>query len=135
MSLDPLVVLEGPEGEVIAENDDGTIGSLNSHLVTTLEQDGTYTVWAGSWLGSSTGQYTLTVEEAASGGDLRSIAIGETKQGYLDRSDPEEPSRNQRAGPVLADCVAGRSARHHDGFWRVRYVSCPRSTLGINPRE
>jgi len=61
--FDTYLVVEGPDGNVVAENDDGASG-LNSQLQMTLEQSGTYTVWAGSFSGEATGPYTLTIEEA-----------------------------------------------------------------------
>lgn len=60
-TLDPVVVLLGPNGEKLAENDDAE-RSLNSRLVVTLPTEGTYTVLARALSGS--GPYKLTVTPA-----------------------------------------------------------------------
>lgn len=46
----------------VATDDDGGEG-VDSDLVTTLDA-GTYTIWAGSFSGTGTGQYSLTLERA-----------------------------------------------------------------------
>ena len=62
--FDPYVVLEGPDGDVVATQDDGLEGTFNTLLETTLEQGGEYTIWASSFAPGSTGSYTLTLEQA-----------------------------------------------------------------------
>lgn len=63
--FDTLVVLEGPNDEVVAENDDGEgMDDYNSRLEYTLEQDGTYTIWCTSYSGTATGEFNLLLEQA-----------------------------------------------------------------------
>jgi hypothetical protein len=61
-NIDTYLILEAPDGSVIAEDDDGG-GGLNSRIRTQLPQTGTYTIWAGSFSGIDTGLYTLSVEQ------------------------------------------------------------------------
>jgi hypothetical protein len=62
-AFDTFLVLEGPNGSVVAENDDGDGISLNSRISTTLTESGEYTIWPGSFSGDSTGPFTLSLEE------------------------------------------------------------------------
>ncbi|MFB6142300.1 MAG: PPC domain-containing protein [Halorientalis sp.] len=100
-TVDTFLLLSGPDGTTVAENDDGGSG-LNSEITTTLPESGTYTIWAGSYSGDATGPYTLSLEEGTAGGnvDLRRISYGETAQGYIDAGDPRDPSRGGLAEPV-----------------------------------
>jgi hypothetical protein len=61
-ALDPYLVLTGPNGEFVGEDDDSA-GDLNSRLTAPVESAGEYTVWAGSFSGDATGAYELTLEE------------------------------------------------------------------------
>lgn len=59
--FDTYLILTGPDGtELVAEDDDGGSGT-NSTIVTDLPADGVYTIWAGSYSGTDTGEYTLSV--------------------------------------------------------------------------
>jgi thiol-disulfide isomerase/thioredoxin len=61
--FDPLVVLLGPDGERIAENDDGP-NWPDSQIITTLPEDGTYTIAATRFLeadGLEYGGFTLRI--------------------------------------------------------------------------
>lgn len=68
-AFDAYLVLEGPNGSIIAENDDGDGISLNSRISTTLTERGTHTIWAGSYSGNTTGPFTLSLEEGLYSGD------------------------------------------------------------------
>lgn len=61
--FDTYLVLEGPNGNMVSEDDDGG-REFNSVLETQLPQDGIYTIWAGSFSGTATGQYRLTLNRA-----------------------------------------------------------------------
>ncbi|MFB6074831.1 MAG: hypothetical protein ABEJ89_07450 [Haloarculaceae archaeon] len=99
--------------------------------------DGTYTVWAGSLSGEATGSYTLSLQrvtgdiatEAGTGGqststetatdaggqgsgrNLRSISVGQTRQGSIDGSDPQDPVHGKRAEPVTLQLDTTQSLR------------------------
>ena len=61
--FDTHLVLEGPDGAVVAENDDIEFPSnTDSRIRTTLSADGEYTIWCGSFSGSSTGSFELSLE-------------------------------------------------------------------------
>ncbi len=72
-AFDAYLVLEGPNGSVVAENDDGDgislNSSLNSRISTTLTESGEYTIWAVSYWSNSTGPFTLSLEEGLYSGD------------------------------------------------------------------
>jgi hypothetical protein len=59
--FDTYLVLEAPDGSVVAQNDDRQ-EDFNSEITRTLSQSGTYTVWCSSFSESSTGAYQLTLE-------------------------------------------------------------------------
>lgn len=113
-NIDTYLVLTGPDGSVVGENDDGGSG-FDSQLTTTLSQTGAYTIWAGSFSGDATGAYTLSVSEAtgsedpANQPDLRSISIGETKEGFINDGDGQDPSYGGLAEPVELQAAAGTS--------------------------
>jgi TolB protein len=68
--FDSFLTLLDPNNRQIANNDDG-LGNLDSLIEQTLSQSGTYTVLAGSYRNSGTGDYTLTItitSRASSGG-------------------------------------------------------------------
>jgi hypothetical protein len=54
-------MLVGPEGTVLAENDDDG-DSSDSRIETRLTATGTHTIWSGSYDGDETGAYTLTLD-------------------------------------------------------------------------
>jgi hypothetical protein len=58
-NTDPYLFLEGPDGKVVAQNDDGG-GNLNSRIVFPAKQNGSYRVVATT-LSPATGDFTLTV--------------------------------------------------------------------------
>lgn len=59
--LDPFLQLIGPDGAVIAEDDDGA-GNLNARIIFTLPDDGTYTIRATRYGGA--GNFTVTLSDA-----------------------------------------------------------------------
>jgi hypothetical protein len=58
-ALDSVAAVLGPEGQVLAEDDDSG-GNLNPYLEVTLPADGTYTVRINGYL--SSGDFVLTIE-------------------------------------------------------------------------
>ncbi|MGD1909234.1 MAG: tetratricopeptide repeat protein, partial [Leptolyngbyaceae cyanobacterium] len=71
-AFDTYLILVGPDGNVVAENDDGGYGT-NSQLVMTLPVDGTYQVLANSYSTGDTGPYTLTWK-LATAADVATVA-------------------------------------------------------------
>jgi hypothetical protein len=59
--FDTYLALLGPDGEVIAQNDDIVPGNLNSELTVTLPTTGTYIVIANSFDNTGRGRYTVVV--------------------------------------------------------------------------
>lgn len=59
--FDTYLILLGPNGELIDQNDDAAPGNLNSRLTVTLPRTGSYTIYANSYDSSGRGRYTLTV--------------------------------------------------------------------------
>lgn len=106
--LDPYLILTGPDGEVVADNDDGADGT-NSRIERALQSTGTYTIWASTRETGRTGPYTLSLEEINFGdrADLRIISYGETREGYVDPDDRRDPSLDDLAEPVEFDGQEG----------------------------
>ncbi len=65
-ALDTYLLLVGPNGQVVAENDDAVSGSFDSRIPAsgffTLPQTGTYTVEVTSCFAGQIGNYTLTAQ-------------------------------------------------------------------------
>ncbi|WP_204151880.1 trypsin-like peptidase domain-containing protein [Leptolyngbya sp. CCY15150] len=59
--FDTYLILLGPNGELIDQNDDVGPNTLNSRIVTTLPRTGTYVILANSYDNTGQGRYTLTV--------------------------------------------------------------------------
>lgn len=59
--FDTLVVLMGPDGSSVSENDDGPDGTTNSLLFARITETGTYTVRVRSYAGQGTGEFFLKV--------------------------------------------------------------------------
>jgi len=97
--FDPYLVLEGPDGSVIGEDDDSG-DFFNSRLVTTLDQSGEYTIWAGSYSGRGTGSFTLELAERQGNDDSASIEYNETYNGELESGDGRDPQYDDLAQPV-----------------------------------
>ncbi|MEC4807193.1 MAG: CHAT domain-containing protein [Jaaginema sp. PMC 1079.18] len=64
------LIILGPNGKPIAQNDDGGEGT-NARLVVTLPVAGTYQILASSFLPSMTGQYRLSLSLMSDGSELR----------------------------------------------------------------
>jgi len=63
-SLDPLLVLLGPDGNIVASNDDANPDTRNAEINSVTLQAGRYTILAtrfGLQIGGTEGNYTLTV--------------------------------------------------------------------------
>lgn len=58
--VDPFLVLEAPNGAILATNDDGA-GGGDSEIQQTLRADGRYVIWAGTRDGAATTSYTLSL--------------------------------------------------------------------------
>lgn len=69
--FDTYVLLYGPDGEVLGENDDISPSNYNSRLVLTLPQDGTYTIYANAFDSAQRGVYLLSVSTNVRPGDLQ----------------------------------------------------------------
>jgi hypothetical protein len=61
-SFDTYLIIIGPSGNTIAEDDDGGFDT-NSRVRFTLRQTGVHAIWAGSFTGTRTGSYTLTLSK------------------------------------------------------------------------
>ncbi|TVQ19252.1 MAG: serine protease [Leptolyngbya sp. DLM2.Bin15] len=59
--FDTYLILLGPNGELIDQNDDAGPNTLNSRIVATLPRTGTYVILANSYDNTGRGRYTLTV--------------------------------------------------------------------------
>jgi hypothetical protein len=108
---DTYLQLRGPDGTVIAENDDNEY-SLNSSIETSLPSNGTYTIVATSFSSQDTFEYELSLNVSATsdgGTDLRSIEAGQTRQGELDESDPQAAFMRGYFEPVTFDGESGQT--------------------------
>ncbi len=61
-NFDAYLYLQGPDGKVLAEDDDGGEG-LNSRIIHRAAKTGEYRIVATSLNGQGTGQFTFTVQE------------------------------------------------------------------------
>lgn len=89
--LDTIITLYGPDGVRLAENDDSSRQTLNSALVHTATQDGTYTVVVTGY-GGSVGPFNLAVtiggEEVAEEGGQQVGAQSQFFQGEITPASP-----------------------------------------------
>ncbi|MDS0281176.1 hypothetical protein [Haloarcula onubensis] len=101
-AVDPVLVLEGPDDGVVAQNDD-TPKNTNSRIQTTLEASGEYTVWCGSYFGS-TGEFEFTLrrgEPPFSGeGTAEPISYGDSRDLSLEAGDGTDPKYFDLARPL-----------------------------------
>jgi hypothetical protein len=104
---DTYLMLYGPDGNRIAQNDD--YDGLNSRIEATLEEDGEYTIIATSFDDEATFDYELSLStgEPAEAVDLRSISYGETANGSIDSADPESQSYRGNYEPVTFEGSSG----------------------------
>lgn len=98
-AFDTYLMLEGPDGDVVEEDDDGATG-LNSQITRPLEQSGEYTIWCGSFSTSSTGPFNLDVEEFGDSSGAASISYGRSRQYVLQEGDGTDPRGRGLAKPV-----------------------------------
>lgn len=109
-AFDSYLVLEGPSGDAVGQNDDGDAASgTNSWLWRELPESGTYTIWAGSLGGSATGSYSLSLESGEAAREPASMAVGEEYTGSIQSDDGYDPRFGDRARPVTFDGSAGQS--------------------------
>jgi len=111
---DPYLILVGPDGDVVARNDD-TDNSLNARIQgLVLPEDGEYTIVATSFNESGTFEYTLSLseeEEDGAGMNLRSIDLNSTATGEIDKADPSSNDRRGFYEPVTFEGEAGQDVR------------------------
>lgn len=109
-AFDPFLVLEGPSGDAVGQNDDGAaVSGTDSWLWRELPTSGTYTIWAGSLDGSATGPYSLSLERGEPARDPASMAVGETHSGSIQSDDGYDPRFGDRARPVTFEGSSGQS--------------------------
>ena len=107
--IDCHLVLLGPDGSVVAENDD--FGEeLHSRIYVRLPADGTYRAIASSY-SLAEGTYSITVTSVA---ELtvapRALEIGETVEGLLTESDPARQRQGGRMDSYSLELLAGQRA-------------------------
>jgi hypothetical protein len=83
--FDPIVRVGSARGvfQEIASNDDSGAGGLNSYLIFTAPTSGDFIVRAAPLAGTTSGAYTLKVEEIGPAAPRNPIAFGETVEGNL----------------------------------------------------
>ncbi len=89
-SFDPVVRvgrMEGPTFVELAMNDDGADAGLNSRLVFTAPESGTYVIRATPLGAGSEGEYSLTLSEGPEPLPAQPVAIGDTVAGALTHDD------------------------------------------------
>jgi len=85
-AFDPYLTVVGPDGDIVAANDDAADDAVqDSQLVTTLPADGRYTVWAGSFDGKGTGSFSLSLVRP------ESTEYGTQRRYDLDQDDWIDP--------------------------------------------
>jgi len=110
--IDPYLLLTGPDGSVVTENDNGGFG-FDSSIETTLSADGQYTIWCGSYDGDETGQFTLSLSQdgsSSTGTDPGQISYGESRTFLLEDGDGRDPRRDALAKPIRFDGTSGDTA-------------------------
>lgn len=107
--IDTYLLLTGPDGELVGENDDAQ--GTNSTLIRGLPQDGTYTVWAGSFFGTTTGPFTLSLsrgdQSALVPPEASDISLGDTVEGELTLDSPLDPYFRDPGVPYTFTGTAG----------------------------
>jgi len=109
---DTYLILLGPDGREIAENDDSS--GLNSTIERVrLPQDGEYTIIATSYSRGDRFRYELSVRTAGTirdggGANLREIAVGQTATSELDQADPSAPFLRGFYEPVTVEGRPGQ---------------------------
>lgn len=90
-NLDSFLELHGTTGLITL--DDDSAGNLNSRIIATLPQDGSYRIVAHSYNRSTSGAYRITLNISASqsdGDDGRWLSYGQTLQGAINPSSDRD---------------------------------------------
>ena len=87
--MDPVTVLLGPDGAVVAENDDESAVNRDSLIVVRASRAGSYAVRVTPFDAASTGEFALLVDVLPDAPDepLRRLALGESLAGRLGTPD------------------------------------------------
>jgi len=106
--FDTYLILVGPDGVKVAENDDIESGKdKNSRIVQSLPRSGTYTIQATAYEGSGRGSYSLSL----SGCSIRSnLSLGAKISGSLTDSDCEAPNRPGKKAELYTFSGSGSRA-------------------------
>ncbi|WP_204140408.1 tetratricopeptide repeat protein [Halomicronema sp. CCY15110] len=116
-AFDTYLLLRGPEGQVIAQDDDG-YGGTNSLIVVTLPATGTYRVIANSYTAGATGQYTLTWTPATAADAAQVIALRRATELNQQASELYQSGRYGEAEPLYQQSLTIRreqlGERHAD---------------------
>ncbi|MBX0323139.1 hypothetical protein EGH21_08875 [Halomicroarcula sp. F13] len=91
---DTSLVLVGPDGQRVAQNEDGGEGN-NSEILHRLPEDGTYTIQVTSHFPEDTFEYLLSLERLDENEDLE-MSVGDTIVGTVDETNDERTQYNGR---------------------------------------
>ncbi len=94
--VDPYLILVAPDGEAIAEDDNGGGGTTArippvAGTFGSLPQTGTYIIYANTALGNQLGNYSITLSFSGSNCPAAAIAVGQTINGSLAGGDCRLP--------------------------------------------
>lgn len=111
--FDTYLVLRGPDGNVVAEDDDSA-GDLNSSIMLRIPTAGRYEIVATSF-GGGQGTYSLTLEPVDPSNlpdptraiEITPIAFGDDVEGSLDRSDALYRMRDAFSDTYAFEAEAG----------------------------
>ena len=107
------LILVGPEGEKIAEDDNGS-GTTNAQIVVTFPSTGTYQILANSYDASSIGQYTLSWRSATA----TDLALQRASQLNWQAVELYQQGRYSEAEPLYRESLTIRreqlGERHSD---------------------
>ncbi len=102
---------EGPDGEALAEDDDGLGDSTDARLRFVAPADGAYTLRARNWSGLEGGAFRLSLAQrpdAPRAPRPTSIRIGAVVQGTITDRDPESDENEGRYDAYLLRATAGQ---------------------------
>lgn len=125
--IDSYLILFDPDGNVIAQDDDGG-GGLNARLDIVLTADGIYTVYANSYRSSETGSYTLRATSPNAAQPTVSTQPRPNTQNTTTPPAPTPPASTQSryfcdaAGNGIPTTMA-RSRRTGDVFPLIQWTS------------
>lgn len=126
-AFDAYLLLVGPDGQVVAENDDGGDG-VNARLLVTLPTTGTYEIWVNTYGPQEVGAYTLTWQILTSeaiaqrGGEQQADRLAQAAAALIDQG------RYQEAEPLLLDALALQQQTFGD---RALETTRPLNQLGL----